>query len=78
MEKVLKKQIKKTKKTLFQLCQDLTTENNILKRALDLAVNALQREIDGDGVGISEIVLIYEVGKYYYINKAKESLKIGK
>ena len=78
MEKVLKKQIKKTKKTLFQLCQDLTTENNILKRALDLAVNALQREIDGDGVGISEIVLIYEVGKYYYINKAKESLKNGK
>lgn len=53
----------------------LEQENKVLKKALELAVNCLQREIDGDYLMATEVQAIYEIGKDYFIDQAKESLK---
>lgn len=49
-------------------------ENKILKKVLELAVNYLQREIDGDYIKATEVQAIYEIGKNYFIQQAKEIL----
>lgn len=61
---------------------DLEQENKQLKgqlaireKALELAVNYCQREIDGDGIGMQDIQAIYEIGTEFFINKAKENIK---
>ena len=55
--------------------KELEQENTILKKALELATNYCQREIDGDGIGMQDIQAIYEIGTEFFINKAKESMK---
>lgn len=50
----------------------LEQENKVLKKALELAVNCLQREIDGAYLTTVEIQAIYEIGKDYFIDQAKE------
>lgn len=50
-------------------------ENKILKKALELAVNCLQREIDGGCLTATEVQVIYEIDEDYFIEQAKESLK---
>ena len=49
----------------------LNEENKILKKALELAVNYLQRELDGDYIKATEVQAIYEIGKNYFIEQAK-------
>ena len=55
--------------------KELEQENTILKKALELATNYCQREIEGDGIGMQDIQAIYEIGTEFFINKAKESMK---
>ena len=54
---------------------DLEEENRVLKRALELCVNVLQREIDGEPVEETEIKTIYEIGEDYFIGQAKKELE---
>ena len=54
---------------------DLEEENRVLKRALELCVNVLQREIDGDYIKATEVQAIYEIGKGYFIEQAKKENK---
>ena len=57
--------------------KELEQENTILKKALELATNYCQREIDGDGIGMQDIQAIYEIGTEFFINKTKESIKLN-
>lgn len=63
-------------KEIYELIyKKVEDETKVLKKALELAVNCLQREIDGDYIKATEVLAIYEIGKDYFIEQAKESLK---
>lgn len=47
----------------------------VLEKALELCVNVLQREIDGDYIKATETQAIYEIGKDYFINQAEKELE---
>ena len=55
-----------------QYVLDMIEDIEILKRALELCVNVLQREIDGDYIKATEVQAIYEIGKDYFIEPAKK------
>lgn len=64
-------------KEIYELIyKKVEDENKVLKKALELAVNCLQREIDGDYLMATEVQAIYEIGKDYFIEQAKEKLNI--
>lgn len=68
-------EIRKVQKITFETLMQTDKELAIREKALELAVNYCQREIDGDGIGMQDIQAIYEIGTEFFINKAKESMK---
>ena len=69
--KQLKEQLEEIRKS-----QKITFETLLITdKALELATNYCQKEIDGDGIGMQDIQAIYEIGTEFFINKAKESMK---
>lgn len=69
------KELAKYNMELEQENKELKEQLAIREKALELATNYCQREIDGDGIGMQDIPVIYEIGTEFFINKAKESIK---
>ena len=68
--KELKEQVEEIRKS-----QKITFETLLITdKALELATNYCQKEIDGDGIGMQDIQAIYEIGTEFFINKAKEGI----